>query len=409
MKRTSLSIHPWIRTFQVLAVVLLLFLAIGSSPAADLPPGAAPAATDNVADPDGPAATDNVAGPDAPAATDNVAGPDAPAATDNVVGPEASAPTDNVTGPEAPAVDNNWADRSHSWVEKGMSGTVVWFDGFFGDDQMLVTGRPESYLRLKGEFRWDEEENSYFRSSVRASLHLPRLKNRWHLVVSSESRGDPTAVIPEDPGNPALDPTSQVRTTSTEIVYDIFRTPRSIIDVGAGVRVKIPPSAFARTRFQYARPVGFSILGRFTATGFWDAQDGLGESNQLDFERWLAPPTLLRWSNYFSIEEKNKDSGWAWGTELSLLHKLSPKSAITFSAGVSGSTQPAWIAQNYRILARYRRNVWRKWLFLEAEPDIQWPRKEDGSRGPVWGATLRAEILFIGVGPYPTADGGGGP
>ena len=104
-----------------------------------------------------------------------------------------------------------------------------------------------------------------------------------------------------------------------------------------------------------------------------------------------------------------KSNGWTWGTELSLLHKLSPKSAITFAGGVSGSTRPAWIAQNYRVLARYRRNVYRKWLFLEGEPDIHWPRKEDGSRKPVWGATLRAEILFTGTGPNPRDGGGSGP
>jgi len=41
---------------------------------------------------------------------------------------------------------------------------------------------------------------------------------------------------------------------------------------------------------------------------------------------------------------------------------------------------------------------------LEGEPDIHWPRKEDGSRKPVWGATLRAEILFRGTGPVPADD-----
>ena len=211
----------------------------------------------------------------------------------------------------------------------------------------------------------------------------------------------------EDPGNPGLDTGSQVRTGSTELIYDILRTPRSTLDAGAGVRVKIPPDAFVRTRFQHARPVGFSTLGRFTATAYWDARDGLGESNQVDLERWLAPPTLLRWSNSFEIKEKN--NGWTWGTDLSLLHKFSPKSAITFAGGASGSTRPAWIAQDYRVLARYRRDVYRKWLFLEGGPDIHWPRKEDGSRKPVWGATLRVEILFTGAEPNPPADGGSGP
>lgn len=318
-----------------------------------------------------------------------------------------SAATDNAADPVAPAADNGWADRTHSRVERDLFDTVVWFDRFFGDERMVVTEQPKSLLRWMNDLRWDEEEGFTFRSTVRASLRLPRLKKRWRLVVSGETRGDPNAVTREDPGNPGLDTGSRVRTGSTELIYEILRTPRSTVDVGAGVRVKIPPDAFVRTRFQHARPVAPGTLGRFTATAYWDALEGLGESNQVDLERRLAPPTLLRWSNSMTITETNR--WWTWGTELSLLHKLSPKSAVTFAGGVSGSTHPSWVATNYRILARYRRNVWRKWLFLEGEPDIHWPKKEDGSRTPVWGATLRAEILFTGAGPDPPDVGGGGP
>ena len=364
MKRTSPSIPPGVRIFAALISVSLLFLATGSSLAADLPADSTPAATDNVAIPEAPAVTDNVVILEVPVAT-----------------------------------DNGWLDRSHSWIEGGMFDVVVWFDRFFGDERMVVIERPEAYLRWKSELRWDEEEDYSFRSSVRASLRLPRMKKRWRLVFTSESQGDPNAVIPEDPGNPGLNPASQVRTSSTELVYDIFRTTHSVLDAGVGVQVKIPPNAFVRTRFQHARALALKTLGRLTVTAYWDAQKGFGESNQVDLERWLTPPTLLRWSNSFTIEENGY--GWAWGTDLSLLHKISPRSAITFSGGASGSTQPAWIAQNYRVLARYRRNVWRKWLFLEGEPEVHWPRMEDGSRKPLWSLTLRAEVLFTGAGLIP--------
>ena len=320
----------------------------------------------------------------------------APSASDNATGAVPSA-IDNVVGAPPPAADNTWVDRTHSLVERNLFDTVVWFDHFFGDERIVVSEWPESYMRWVNDLRWDEEERFSARSRIRASLRLPRLKKRWRLVISGETRGDPNALTPEDPGNPGLDVGSRVRTGSTELVYDILRTPRSILDAGAGVRVKIPPDAFVRTRFQHARPIALKTLGRFTATAFWDARDGFGESNQVDLERWLAVPTLLRWSNSFNISEIT--NGWEWGTELSLLHKISSKSAITFAGGASGSTRPAWIAQNYRVLTRYRRNVFRKWLFLEGEPDVHWPRKEDGSRKPVWGATLRVEILFAGVGP----------
>jgi hypothetical protein len=386
------SVRPCLLFFQALAAAFLLSLATGASLATGPSAGSAPGVTVNATGADH-SATDNV--------TD--AGP-SPA--DNATGAVPS-PADNVTDAIPSAADNAWVDRTHSRVERDLFDTVVWFDQFFGDDKMVVTELPESFLRWINDFRWDEEERFSARSTVRARLRLPRLKKRWKLVISGETRGDLNAITQEDPGNPGLFEGSRVRTGSTELIYDIHRTARSSLDVGAGVRVKLPPDAFVRTRFQHTRPVGFRTLGRFTATAFWNARDGLGESNQVDLERWLAPPTLLRWSNFILIEEKN--DGWIWGTELSLLHKISPKSAITFTGGVLGATRPAWSAENYRVLVRYRRNVWRKWLFLEGEPDIHWPRQEDGSRKPVWGATLRVEILFAGTGPDPREAGGSGP
>jgi hypothetical protein len=364
------SVRPCKLFFPPLAVGLLLSLVTGTSFAAGSPDGSAPSVTDNVTGAVPPA-------------------------------------IDNATGAVPSAADNNWVDRTHSRIERDMFDTVVWFDRFFGDERMLVTEKPKSFLRWMNDLRWDEEEGFTFRTTARASLRLPRLKKRWRIVISGETRGDPNAVTPEDPGNPGLVTGSRVRTGSTELIYELLRTPRSTLDAGTGVRVKIPLNAFVRTRFQHVRPLSLNTLGRFTATAFWDAQDGFGESNQLDLEYRLAPPTLLRWSN--SLEITQESNGWTWGTDLSLLHKLSPKSAITFAAGASGPTRPAWIAQDYRILARYRRNVWRKWFFLEGEPDIHWPRKEDGSRKPVWGATLRAEILFTGTGPDPRVGGGSGP
>jgi hypothetical protein len=336
-----------VRRASTAAAALLLFLASGISFAADPPAGSPPPATDNIA------------------------------------------------GSVATVADNTWVDRLHSLVERDLFESVVWFDRFFGDEWVELTERPESFLRWRNDFRWDEEERFTVRSTVRASLRLPRLKKRWRIVVSGETQGDANTVTPEDPGNPGLDPGSRVRTGSTELFYEILRTPRSTLDAGVGARVKIPPDAFLRTRFQHARPITPAILGRFTAIAFWSVRDGFGESNQVDLERPLAPSTLLRWSNSMTITEES--NGWTWGTELSLRHKLSPKSAVTFAGGVSGTTRPAWIAQKYRILARYRRSVYRKWLFLEGEPDINWPRKEDGSRKPVLGGTLRVEILFTGT------------
>jgi hypothetical protein len=65
---------------------------------------------------------------------------------------------------------------------------------------------------------------------------------------------------------------------------------------------------------------------------------------------------------------------------------------------VRGDTRPEFEVQNYRVYAGYRRSILRSWLFVELEPDVNWPLRDDGSREIVWGATLRLELLFVGKG-----------
>jgi predicted dithiol-disulfide oxidoreductase (DUF899 family) len=49
----------------------------------------------------------------------------------------------------------------------------------------------------------------------------------------------------------------------------------------------------------------------------------------------------------------------------------------------------------YRLATRLRRDVWRRWLFLEAEPDLTWRRDElTNARRRVPGITFRLEVHF---------------
>jgi len=295
---------------------------------------------------------------------------------------------------ESTVTDNTWVDRYHAYIENDLFGTVAWFDRFFEDDLRKDLGPPRSSLRWTNDFRWDQENKFKYRTRVRASIRLPHLMRKWRLVITGENKGDPTAIRPEDPGNPGLDVASQGRRASTELVYDLHQSRNTIVDLGAGVRVKLSPTAYVRARFLHTRELAYSVIGRLAATPFWDTKDGFGESNQIDFERQLAPATLMRWSNSATITEES--NGWNWGTELSVLQRLSPNSAITFAANASGPTRPSTVVQNYRAYTRYRRYFLRYWLFFELEPDINWPRQEGGGRKTVLGGTVRLEINFTG-------------
>jgi hypothetical protein len=153
--------------------------------------------------------------------------------------------------------------------------------------------------------------------------------------------------------------------------------------------------SFVRTRFYFNHRLGEKTLAQFAETLFWKSTDGFGETTEIGLDRQLDPKTILRWANAATTTQESR--GLEWGSELSLLRELSPRSGITLSGGVSGVTDPSAVVETYRILARYRRNFLRPWLFYELEPEVSWPREPDGSYRTAYAFTLRLEIVFQGT------------
>lgn len=296
--------------------------------------------------------------------------------------------------PPAIALDNAWFDRYHDTIEHDLYGTVVWFDQFFADDLLAQADNSVSSARLTNDFRWDERDGFEYRVRARVRIRLPLLKGRLRLLISGENQGDPNATTPEDPGNPGLSQLATDGRASTELAYDLVRTRNTILFAGAGVRIRTDPTAFTRVRLVHARELGYQIIGRFAVTPYWDARDGFGETNEINFERPLGPATMVYWIN--TTDMKESTSGLGLASDLSVRHLLSRQSAITFGAGIAARTRPSTVVENYRVYTRYRRNFLRSWLYYELEPDINWPREDDGSRKAVLGGTVRLEINFTG-------------
>ena len=297
----------------------------------------------------------------------------------------------------APASESDnaiWLDRYHARIEEDLTGTIRWFDRFFEDERLEAVEYSESALRVTNDFRWDEAEKFTYRLRVRARIRLPHLKGKWRLLISGENQGDPYPTRPEDPGNPGLDVLTTNGRASTEAAYYLVEEPNTLLFAGAGIRIRTNPSVFLRTRFLHGRELAYSVIGRLTVTPYWDSRDGFGETNEVAFERPLTSATLLRSSSFTAIKESEK--GWALGTELELLHKLSGGSGLSSGGSLVYRTRPVAAVENYRVFVRYRRSFLRSWLFYELEPDVNWRRQDDGSRDTILGGTVRLEANFIG-------------
>jgi hypothetical protein len=287
-------------------------------------------------------------------------------------------------------------DKAHDSIEQGILGQVVRFDNFFGDLKSEDQRNTGYQLQVRNFVRMRKGGDLSFGPSLRANVTLSKISNRLRLYISGDNEPEPIAPrLPEDPGNPGFDrPVLTAKVVNTELRYEFFKTPSTNIFLGAGVRLDIPTETFVRSRIHHTHYINDVTLLRFGETLFANNIVALGETTEISLERILNPKNLLRWASTGTVSLNVR--GVEWGTELSLLHEISSRSAITLTGGVYGNTSIDDMITNYRLLARYRRNFLRSWLFYELVPEISWPRKRDEVFPTSYAMTFVLEVVFKG-------------
>lgn len=286
-------------------------------------------------------------------------------------------------------------EKTHGQLEQDILDQVVRLDDFFGGVQTEGERQSSYVFRLRTGLRFEEGKGFVPDISLRANLVLPKTSKKLRLVISGENQLEtPSPGLPQDPGNPGFDRIGQptTRVVNTEFRYELRKKADEYLFVGAGVKVALPMVPFVRARYQYTHHFSKIALIRLGETLFVKESKGAGETTEITLERLLDQKTLLRLANSGTFAEEF--TGMEWGSELSWIRELTPKSALTFTGGIYGNTYRAEVIGNYRLLSRYRRNFLREWLFYEVEPEVTWPRNPSGAHESKYALTFRLEVLF---------------
>jgi hypothetical protein len=287
--------------------------------------------------------------------------------------------------------------ETHDRIEKNILDQAIRLDNFFGNPATENLRKTEYELRWRNSFRIEDNGDFKYGATFRANVVLSRINERLRLSIYGDNEAtESSQILPQDPGNPGFyrTATQNSRLVNTELRYQFIRTPITDFFIGTGVRVTLPMEAFIRSRYAHIYRLSDVLLFRVAETVFLNYLDDLGETTEISFDRQLNRKTLVRLANSATLSQDI--DGMEWGSELLLLRELSPKSAITVAAGAHGNTHIAWDVGKYQVFTRYRRNFLRKWLFLELEPEVSWPRDENGGYAADYSFSFRLEVLFKG-------------
>jgi hypothetical protein len=215
-----------------------------------------------------------------------------------------------------------------------------------------------------------------------------------------ETREEAVAPIPSDAGTPIVNTPTQantLRAVNTELRYYARDTKTGYAFLAVGSRFVWLPEMFVRARFLWRHTLADNSFISPSVTPFWQDHLGFGITPQLDFGRPFSHRYIFLWANSATVFHNRE--GFLWGTEVSLSRIMSSFSAIAFAVGANGATRPSLVADrfnlatnNYKVSVKYRRKIYRPWLFLEMVPEANWRRDEAGGRDVIPAFTVRLEI-----------------
>ncbi|HEY6105870.1 MAG TPA: hypothetical protein VIV59_07805 [Anaeromyxobacteraceae bacterium] len=281
-------------------------------------------------------------------------------------------------------------DASHAAAEEQLGDLVDWLDSLFGDPRYLEFGPQLSTVRWRSEVRLTDEPRAYPHTTALVDLHLPAATawlSRAHVVVSGDRAAE---------GAPADErPVTELAADQgrLELRFDLLRQPGTLFYLGGGVRFTWPPDPLVRLRLRQDLRLATSLLARLTPSAFWELRQGFGGTMQLDLDQILSRAVLVRAGGGMLLSEKSR--GLEWGTSLELRAQIDARLAGALGGSMRGAERSPVAVEQYRVFARLRRDVLRRWLFAEIEPEVVWPAAPGGGYRTVLGVILRLEVLFV--------------
>lgn len=295
---------------------------------------------------------------------------------DRIRGWEAAAPQD----PNEPSV--NWLDDSHAYATDQAQVLTQWMDKYFGEPNYELE-TAESQLRLDFTTDWDEQDGTNNNVRLRGKIQVPRISKRLNLVFSDDEGDEIQSTLDE-----------RDRSNGFGLLYRVSEGDQSRFDLTMGINWnRVRPGA----RYRYQGALSDISTYRFTQRLQYDNQNGAFATSQLELNRVLGPNTLLRLNNRAVYGEETNGTEWISRLSLFQRHKTVNRRrqlGISYFGAVNGFTDPNYV-KNYQLGVLFRRQVYRKYLFLELEPAYNYRKEnEDAKRQFGWSVALRLQVAL---------------
>ncbi|MDJ0939105.1 MAG: hypothetical protein QNJ00_05035 [Woeseiaceae bacterium] len=255
-----------------------------------------------------------------------------------------------------------------------VNNTAFWFDGLFAVAELEeVAEQPRGRLSLGG--RWDERDGLKNRARFRLRVPLPALRQRARMIVG---RTDTDDLLDGSESNELKAIPDEFNDTEEEdwfvgLGYRQRYGLASGFDAGVGVAFTggtLQP--YVQANYRWNREIGEDWLLRMRPRLFWRDDRGRGASLTTILDYFVSRDWLLRSWNVL-VTDRNTD-GVRWTSKLLAYQSLEGRSAFSYNVFVTGQTDSDIDVEDYGLEVRFRRRLFREWLYLELSTGVSWPR-----------------------------------
>lgn len=276
--------------------------------------------------------------------------------------------------------------------------SVTWADGLFGDiDPKNYENR--SYLTLGSFYNWSETDVinvidltdvtdvtdvrnvSQFRMRLKSKIHLPLLKKRFKLIVSSTQNSLFKEEISgtEDNFDNIEDDSRNSNAFATALGWTFKQTKKVFLDFKTGMRINFPLQPYLKGRFIRSFDLGNKWVFKFEENLFAILNDENGSTTAFSFSRRLSENRTFN-TRTFGFISNLEDFSWKnfrWQHSYSYFQDLGSDRSYSLHANISGITETKFRLEVYRLGVHYRQKFFRPWLHIYASPALSFPRSKD--------------------------------
>ena len=280
----------------------------------------------------------------------------------------------------------SFLDVPQKKISSGVESLAKTLDEFFSEDKVFYESSG-TYLQLRGDTIWRENNDISYVGDFRLRLRLPHTHKKLKLTLETdadERKDDKTVQVTE-----AINREPDSSEIFTGLQTSIGKEDSWKFKPSLGLRLSSGISVY--TKLRLSRKFSFTDWSlHWNEMLFWFDSTGTGFDSTLEYNNKITNRGLFRATSF--ARWTTRTDYYDLSQTFSILHTLSQRRAVSYYIGAYGKSEPTIFSTHYLIGTSYRQNIQKDYLFLEIIPQILYQKENDFE--PEYSLTFRIEFIF---------------